>query len=711
MRLLRARSVALVLATAGVVVASTLGHAAPASAAVAVDSYAEFANAVNGCTGTLSSPTEIVLAGDVSEPFGVVTMSCSIRLDLAGFELRTATIAVSSGARLTVWSSTDTSADYDDFVDFDDLGDFDVVDDYADDAGRLTAISLVPSRAGIELDGSQLFVLSGVVEAQSAGSVSSDRGAAAIGGAADANGGYVRVEGGMVRATASDAGDGGGAGIGSGSCGAWGGAFEQTGGVVWATGAEGGAGVGGGSYSDGSQVYVFGGSLRAAGSGSGAAIGHGTAGLSSSCTPPIPFAATVLTSITGGDVTATSPGGPGIGGSLGADPADISIGGGRVAVVSGSQYVALGGTEARIAISGGWVHVAPVESVIYGTAAVGGPRASLELSGGTLVANGRTLGVGIGGGPNSSGIDVTIGAGATALVTGGINTVGGGTSFSGGPIIGFGSLELAGDLVLPFGQLRIAADADPARPEVTILSSGRILGVDLALDPGADPTNGALVTGDGVVENRGVIALAAANVADTITIAEHDFTVTFDRVASADETVRVFAPHLDAGFRALPMPPSAGWNLLADGTGATFTSTTPLSADLTVYEPRAPGGLPGDSSGGGGSAEGGGTSGAVPGGGRGPSLPDPSLPDPGESPAPSATAPADGGDDLAEGAAGPPASPTVGDPLGSGRPVGEGSVGGGPLVPVVVGGAGLLIALAVLVVLLARRRTGPRLTS
>ncbi|WNM24807.1 beta strand repeat-containing protein [Demequina capsici] len=252
-------------------------------------------------------------------------------------------------------------------------------------------------------------------------------------------------------------------------------------------------------------------------------------------------------------------------------------------VIDGGDVTALGGT--------------------YGAGIGGGDHSSagtITINGGTVSATGGATGAGIGGGYLGDGGTVTIHGGTVTATGAGASGIGGGyggagaditidaaadvtaSDVSGGSAIGagrngtdFGSLALVGTLHVPSGDL-VVADSNAVGPEVTIASSGRLLGTT------SDPTTGASISGAGQIANAGVIALDESLVG--VSVSGRNYLVTFSGATSTVGPVRVYAATFDAGYRTLPAPPTGdAWNTEADGSGAWLDSDTSLSADTTVY--------------------------------------------------------------------------------------------------------------------------------
>ncbi|MFF2272687.1 hypothetical protein ACFVTX_10465 [Agromyces sp. NPDC058136] len=320
-------------------------------------------------------------------------------------------------------------------------------------------------------------------------------------------------------------------------------------------GAFGGAGI---HVPPGAALTVRAGEVTAQGDG-GAAIGGGG---------EIGESAGAIT-ITGGTVTATATyGGAGIGGgqgfSGGGDGGVLSIEGGTVTATSDFGGAGIGGGSAWSSGGGG---------------VPAGDGGTTMITGGTVTATG--VGAGIGGGSGSGAPGGVGGAGgATSILGGEVTAIGANSSAIGGgdAAAAFGSLTLAGTLRMPTGAL-IVPDSNPAGSEVVIEAGGLLAG------PGGAPTQGATVTGDGQIDNHGVIALDGALVATTVTVHDHDYAVDFDgRDVAPDASVRLFAPDFASGYRTVPpLDAPDAWNTAADGSGAWFDATTPVTADTTLY--------------------------------------------------------------------------------------------------------------------------------
>ncbi|MDR6905892.1 hypothetical protein J2X63_001578 [Agromyces sp. 3263] len=262
----------------------------------------------------------------------------------------------------------------------------------------------------------------------------------------------------------------------------------------------------------------------------------------------------------GGDEVTLGGGAAGIGGAWETDVA------GGLLTINGGDVEALGG-GADPAVPG------PPDADGVG---IGGTAGfDVVVNGGTVSATGGVASAGIGGRPSQGGADVSITGGVVTAV-GGHTAVGAGASGT-----AFGSLVVGagGVLRVPSGPFVISADASIGEPEIVIEQGGALLGTE------ADPTIGAALTGDGEIDNHGVIALDGTLIADTLTVTDHDYEVGFDpQDGDPVASVRLFAPDFATGYRAIPPPPAGmAWTTAADGSGVLFTDTTPVTSDVTLY--------------------------------------------------------------------------------------------------------------------------------
>lgn len=364
--------------------------------------------------------------------------------------------------------------------------------------------------------------------------------AAGIGGGFDRIGGTITIEGtAQVHATGGDR----GAGIGGGHQGSGGTITVDGHATVDAIGGNDGAGIGGGNAGDGGDITITGDAhVTATGDRDGAGIGGGYHGEGGTIT----IEGLALVTATGGDH------GAGVGGGNGGD-------GGNVTITEGAHVTAEGGEQAA-GIGGGDE----------------GSGGNVTITGAAQVAaEGGDFGAGMGGGDGGGGGDITITDQALVTAVGGRDTsaVGAGR---GSQV--FGSLELDATLHVPDGELQVPEGAD-----FTIGANGKLLGTE------TDPTIGAAVTGDGQINNGGVIALDESRV--DVNVTDHNYIVTFDaQDGSAPQHIHLFAPNFDVSYRDWTAPPASNaWNTAPDGTGDWFTATTEITTATVLY---AVGGFP-----------------------------------------------------------------------------------------------------------------------
>ena len=246
---------------------------------------------------------------------------------------------------------------------------------------------------------------------------------AAIGGNEDKACGKIGIYGGDIHCEGGSS----GAGIGGGEHGKCG-AITITRGEIYAEGGNYAAGIGGGEDRANGPITISGGIITAKAGKKAAAIGSGEAdagdititggtvtATATYCGAGIGSGddadgGTVL--ISGGEVTAT--GGeecPGIGGDYGCGK--ITITGGTVTATGGETSSGIGGgtsSKGSITISGGDVTAKGGEG---DTTGIGGDVSkgsigTVEISGGKVLAVGKGVGAGIGGGMQAYGADVTI---------------------------------------------------------------------------------------------------------------------------------------------------------------------------------------------------------------------------------------------------------------------------------------------------------------
>jgi predicted outer membrane repeat protein len=241
---------------------------------------------------------------------------------------------------------------------------------------------------GLQANNSGLNVYGGHVTAQGG------KYAAGIGSGDEAPdfAGYVTIYGGIVNATGGED----GAGIGGGNEGA-GGIVDIYGGEVTAQGGVNGAGIGGGDEQSNTQVNIYGGVVNATGGADGAGIGGGC--VNQNIGEPDNFSGGYIT-ISGGTVIAqaiddshaAAIGGGGNAGCSG----NITISGGNVTATSWSGAgigASVGGKCNAIKISNG-----TISADSFGGSGIGSyyqhSGGSIEISGGTVTAIGRKCGIG-----------------------------------------------------------------------------------------------------------------------------------------------------------------------------------------------------------------------------------------------------------------------------------------------------------------------------
>ena len=323
------------------------------------------------------------------------------------------------------------------------------------------------------------------------------------------------------------------------------------GGSLTASAGDGQAGI---SANSGSEVEIASGTVVANGGSGGAGIG------SDNSTAP----GTVV--ILGGNVTATGgQQGSGVGGGAAEGAGIVQISGGTVSATGGLGAAGIGS---------GWFDSVPDAS-----------PGTISINGGVVTAVGGQDGAGIGGGGSGAAGDITIGAGAT--VTASTNAIdnditpaiGGGSG-----ALGYASLEIAGTVNIPSGRLIV-----PAGDTLTIDSTGLLQGAgSLYAEPSA-PAAPPFAPGI-VVANNGTIKLGL--VADNILVTGNNYTLTFDSnsvdATPAISTAHVYAATLAKAGVTFPSPVRAGfslrgWNSVANGSGATLTTSSTLSDGKAFY--------------------------------------------------------------------------------------------------------------------------------
>jgi hypothetical protein len=221
------------------------------------------------------------------------------------------------------------------------------------------------------------------------------------------------------------------------------------------------------------------------------------------------------------------------------------------------------------------------------------------INGGTVVAQGGSWGAGIGSGNTNGYPGTTIVNGGTVTATGGYlgAGIGGGTYYRQG-----GSLYIgpAGS-VTASGQGTAYAVTGPILVDgILTIPTGENLGslvnVPMTVGPTGTITGGGVIGGyQGVLTNNGIITntsvMDALEAGGNVTITNHNYKVSFDANypgAAPVTPVRVYATTFADGNRTLPTPTRPGffgtsWNTAADGSGATVTSTTTLTANTQLY--------------------------------------------------------------------------------------------------------------------------------
>jgi hypothetical protein len=270
----------------------------------------------------------------------------------------------------------------------------------------------------------------------------------------------------------------------------------------------------------------------------------------------------------------------------------VATGGAFSAGIGGTYNKAAGGTttskdSSTITASGGR-YGAGIGGSDLGA---GGTTTSNDSS--TITATGGGYGAGIGGGDNGAGGTTTSNDSSTITATGGYAGpgIGGGldatdagiTKIQGGSTIdakggtGGSDIGLVGDDVTPSSgtfltitngtllvenHLVVLDDGHPSA-DVVIEGEGRIT-----------QSPGALISGSGLIENRGAIRIPTAQV-DPTKVSVHHYLVSFDTNggSAAPAAVTVFADTFTHGDRTLPADPTkvgatfTGWNTAADGSG------------------------------------------------------------------------------------------------------------------------------------------------
>ena len=291
-------------------------------------------------------------------------------------------------------------------------------------AGTLDAINDdISNAAGIGggegVSAGHIIIHGGIVQAKGDGNAAGIGGGYKGGFAKEAVNGGLTVYGGEVTANADER----GAGIGSGSeCETFAGYVMIYGGIVNATGGRcsesdspWGAGIGGGYVGSGILTHIHGGNVTAissygAGIGSGSDLyGGGSRGVNGG---------EVI--IDGGTINASSTQGGAIGGSYESKSATITINGGTVTAKSTSSGVGIGcgrkGESATITINGGNVTATCTGLGVGIGCGMDGKSATITINGGNITASGdNDYGAGIGGGYDANPkLDITITGGTVS---------------------------------------------------------------------------------------------------------------------------------------------------------------------------------------------------------------------------------------------------------------------------------------------------------
>lgn len=132
----------------------------------------------------------------------------------------------------------------------------------------------------------------------------------------------------------------------------------------------------------------------------------------------------------------------------------------------------------------------------------------------------------------------------------------------------FGSLTVNGTLRMQQNSFAIP-NSNADGPEITIGTTGRIVGVSAGAEEVGEP-----LTGSGQIDNHGAIALPV----DGPTVLDHHYAVTFAVPAdvTTPDAVTVYAATFESGSRDLPVPTRdgysfTGWTLGGDPFDATTT--------------------------------------------------------------------------------------------------------------------------------------------
>lgn len=273
--------------------------------------------------------------------------------------------------------------------------------------------------------GGAITIYGGTVHAEGDSEHGSDGGGggAGIGGGWNNDCGIVNIYGGSVYAT-GHGNSSGAAGIGSGSYAHNSGTITIYGGYVEATGSYGAAGIGGGQGTNGADVTIHGGTVKAkCDKYNGPGIGAGK-----NDDNRITYTGTLT--VTGGKVYAYGDErGAGIGGGWNTNGSNVTISGGYVyaeggkwaaGIGSGCEYITGGERHGgTLTVTGGYVEAHGGED---GAGIGGGEDAdggTVNISGGEVRAYGTDKGAGIGGSESGKGGNVTITGGIVIAESGG----------------------------------------------------------------------------------------------------------------------------------------------------------------------------------------------------------------------------------------------------------------------------------------------------
>ena len=300
--------------------------------------------------------------------------------------------------------------------------------------------------------GGAITIYGGTVHAEGDSEHGSDGGGggAGIGGGWNNDCGIVNIYGGSVYAT-GHGNSSGAAGIGSGSYAHNSGTITIYGGYVEATGSYGAAGIGGGQGTNGADVTIHGGTVKAK------CDKHEGPGIGAGKNDDNRITYTGTLTVTGGKVYAYGDErGAGIGGGWNTNGSNVTISGGYVyaeggkwaaGIGSGCEYITGGERHGgTLTVTGGYVEAHGGED----GAGIGGGEdsdgATVNISGGEVRAYGSYGGAGIGGGEDGNGGNVTI-TGGTVIAQAGKDDTG---YRAIGPGLGsdnYGSLSL-GDILM-----------------------------------------------------------------------------------------------------------------------------------------------------------------------------------------------------------------------------------------------------------------------